>query len=68
MEQLKKLAELLHSINSKKEQINKLQKEIEIKISDLDKLLDNISKLKIESPDDSGTNAKIKPLYKTPKS
>jgi len=50
MEQLAKLAELLRSINEKKEQMTKLQKEVEIKIHELDKLLDNVSKLKIEKP------------------
>jgi len=60
---IKKLAEILKSINSKKEQMTRLQKEVEIKISDLDKLLDEIAKL-----DNPSTNAKVKQLHKTQKS
>lgn len=41
---LEKLKSLLTSINSKKEQMTKLQKEVEIKIGELDKLLDDIQK------------------------
>jgi len=50
MEQLQKLAELLRSINEKKENMKRLQTEVEIKIQELDKLLDNVAKLKIERP------------------
>jgi len=50
MEQLQKLAELLRSINEKKAQMKRLQTEVEIKIQELDKLLDNVAKLKIEKP------------------
>jgi len=71
MEQLQKLAELLRSINEKKEQMTKLQKEVEIKIHELDKLLENVAKLRIEKPtkiDVRSTNAKIKPIHKTQES
>ena len=44
--------------------MKKLQTEVEIKISELDKLLDDIQK-KHKTSDNRGTNSKIKSLHKT---
>ncbi len=51
---MQKLAKLLWSINDKKSQMKRLQKEVEIKISELDKLLDDIQK--DYTPDNSGAD------------
>lgn len=44
------LASLLRAINAKKDLIMKTQKEVEIKIAELDKLLDKIQTIKSISP------------------